>query len=329
MSGLSRRARPAALIGLVVSICAFGLLFWLLDARSVLAALAELSAVWLLPASAFVLAGWAAQARRWAATLPDPPLGTPRLTRLILIGLFGNLILPLRAGDLVRVALTARALGGRAGAALASVAIDRAMDVLTLLLFGAFAAIFVPLPAGWRGALATLALGALAAGVVALGIAARPGVGSRLIAAVSPARLRPGLTAQFGQLADGVRALADPSTAASVVAWSLAQWALNGAAIWCCLLAFDATSSGFAALSFMVATSLGSALPSAPSAAGVYHAVGVAALAALGVEPERALAIALVAHAHSVVLQLGAGAVAVWVEGAAAALRAPAPLSEG
>ncbi len=329
MSGAARRARPAALIGIAVSILAFGLLFWLLDAGAVLGALGELNPVWLVPASALVLGGWAAQARRWAATLPAPPLGTVRLTRLILIGLFGNLILPLRAGDLVRIALTARAIGGRPGAALASVAVDRAMDVLTLLAFGAFAAAFVPLPPGWRGALATLALAALGAGAVALAVAARPQVGASLIGASVPARLQPAALRQFAQLSDGLRALADPSVAASVVTWSLAQWALNGAAIWCCLLAFDPTASVFAALSFMVATSLGSALPSAPSAAGVYHAVGVAALAALGVDPERALAIALVAHAHSVVLQLGAGALAVWAEGAAAALRAPPAAEEG
>lgn len=324
-----RASRRVGLIGLAVSLIAFAALFWAVDPAATFRALGAIDAVWLLPASGFVAAAWLAQARRWSATLPDAPrLGTWRLARLILIGLFGNLVLPLRGGDLVRVALASRALGGQPGRALASVAVDRAMDVVALLALAVVAGILAPLPAGWSGALVTIAVGTLVAAVAALGVAARPDLGHRAITTFAPIQLREGLARIFGQLADGLREVARPARALRVVGWSAAQWLLNGAAIWCCLVAFEPTIAFSAALLFMVATSLGTALPSAPSGVGVYHAAGVLALAPLGIEAERAMAMALIAHAHSVVLQLGGGAVAVAVEGGVSALREP-PVAGG
>lgn len=324
-----RAARRAALIGIAVSVVAFAALLWAVDPIATFQALATIDLVWLLPAGGLVAAAWIAQARRWAATLPDTPrLGTWRLARLILIGLFGNLVLPLRGGDLVRVALTSRALGGQPGRAIASVAVDRAMDVVALLALAVVAGLLAPLPVGWSGALVTVAVGTLGAATAAIGIAAWPDLGHRAIATLAPVRLRDSLGRIFGQLTEGLREVGRPGRAARVVLWSTGQWVLNGAAIWCCLIAFEPTISFPAAMLFMVATSLGTALPSAPSGVGVYHAAGVLALAPLGIEAERAMAMALVAHAYSVVLQLGGGALAVAIEGGFSTLREP-PVAEG
>jgi uncharacterized membrane protein YbhN (UPF0104 family) len=80
-----------------------------------------------------------------------------------------------------------------------------------------------------------------------------------------------------------------------------------------CFASLDLGLPWYAAVFFTVATNLGTALPSAPASVGVFHGVGVVALAAFSVDKEPALAVAIVTHALMTGMQ--------WVLGGLSALR--------
>lgn len=322
---MSEAARPIwrRLVGPLVSIVAIGALLWVVDVRATWQALSEVRPIWLAVAAVLASGSWVAQAVRWGLVLPrQPRIHTARLVRLVMIGLFGNLVMPLRAGDLVRVVLTSRALGGRFGRALASVGLDRLLDVATLLVLGGLVGFLVRLPDGWTAAFRTLSLGlgllALTLGV----LVARSAWGHALLDRLPALPVRDRLRTTYDQLVDGVAVLRRPAVAAGVGGMSLLQWGLTVGAVWACLAAFGTGLGIGAAVLFTVATNLGSALPSAPSAAGVYHTFGVLALAPFAISPEDGMAISLVSHGLFVALQLLGGAASVWAEGGLEVLRA-------
>ncbi len=310
-------------VGLGLSAVAVGILLWRVDLAAMAQAFTTLSPGWLALSAGALVSAWGVQAVRWRVLLPARPrVPLGRLLGLVLIGYFGNLVLPLRAGDVLRVVLLRRALGGQAGHALASVGLDRILDVAALVAISGLVALLVDLPAGWRAGLGVVAalLGVAVAGIV--GLAVGGPTAERLVSRLPLGPLRPRVRGLVGQVATGVSVVTDLRTLAALLGLSAVQWGLAALSVWAVLVAFDPTLPLAASGLFLVATNLGSALPSAPAAVGVYHGLGVLALQPFGVSAEAAMAMALVSHALFVAVQFLGGLVAVWYEGGAGVLEA-------
>lgn len=102
---------------------------------------------WLPVALVLYLIGVWIRAIRWALLL-KPVIGKVKTTTLfpiVVVGFMANNILPLRAGEIVRSLLVGRKFGARKTAALATIAVERIFDGLTMLAFLAFSMIFVSL----------------------------------------------------------------------------------------------------------------------------------------------------------------------------------------
>jgi glycosyltransferase 2 family protein len=266
---------------------------------------------WLVPALGVLALSVVLRAVRWRTLFvagTAPPLG--EVTRALLIGLFFNNVLPLRAGEAARlVALHARAGGSRTQIA-GTIAIERVYDVAALLVLLAVSLPWLP-DVTWLRAAAWLGAGLAAALVIAVLLLLRFGErGLRLL--LWPMRWLPFMSVERWEhaprnLARGLAGITEPRVAVVVFAWTAVSWIVLGASAWLLMLGFGLDLPPLAGLLVIIAVGLAMVIPSPPAAVGVFEAATVVALAAYGVAAAPALSYGLVLHALNFVPYIVAG----------------------
>lgn len=99
-------------------------------------ALREANYWYLLPALALYFAGVGVRAFRWSILLrPLVRVRAREILPVVVVGFMANNILPLRTGELVRAYVLSQRYGVRKTAALATIAVERLFDGLTMLAF--------------------------------------------------------------------------------------------------------------------------------------------------------------------------------------------------
>lgn len=262
------------------------------------------------------------KAWRWALLLrPVAPVPAALVHRAVWAGGAANLVVA-HSGELLRASLVGRASPASAGAALASIAVERVFDFAALALLSALAIGLDP-----RVSSRLAGIGGVGLAVVLLGLALGWRLARRRGAGDSPARtgLRlPGwLLAQTRGWRDGLLGLISPRTAAASLALSLLQWLAIAAAVATSAAAVGLRIPASAALAVFALMVLGLTLPSAPAQLGTTQLAFQIGLALVGVAPEPALAASLIYTGWVVLPQLIMG-------GALALLglrRPPAPRS--
>lgn len=264
------------------------------------AALAAIDIWWLAPALALLGLGVVARAMRWRYLFPRST--RPSLTaavEAVLIGQLFNNLLPVRAGEAARIVALHRRCGVSRVETLGTVAVERAFDVLGLLLL-----LFLALPllpaVTWAGTAVAVSLALLVSLIAAAVTLER--YGSRpLRAALRPLARVPFLDHErVDEMATSLeRGLSSlwALRLGGAAAWTFLAWALTAAAFWCVSLGFDMGLTPIAALFATIVVGLSMALPSSPAALGVFEAATVTALAAYGVSKPLALSYAIVLHA--------------------------------
>lgn len=259
---------------------------------------------WLLPALVVLALTLLLRSIRWRILFvaeTRPPLRP--VTEAVLIGQLFNNVLPARAGEVARVvALNLRAGTSRAET-IGTVAVERAFDVLSLLVL-----LFLGLPwfpeVTWLRAAGFLAVGlalALAAAVVVLVV-----YGERPLRFVlRPLERLPFVSGRRVELAaanltQGFAGLQRASLGLAAFALTVVSWVALALSFWLVMLCFDLDLGLDAALLAVIATGLSLILPSAPAALGVFEAATVLALGAYGVLESEALSYALVLHAVNI-----------------------------
>ena len=107
-------------------------------------ALGEVNYWYLLPALALYFLGVWIRAIRWSALLrPVIAIGPRETFPIVIVGYMANNVLPLRTGELVRAYVLGRRYGVRKTTSLATIAIERLFDGLTMLAFMLSATAFV------------------------------------------------------------------------------------------------------------------------------------------------------------------------------------------
>jgi glycosyltransferase 2 family protein len=314
---LVRRSRRSALLAAAVVVTVVFGYFAVRDVEpeQVADALREANLWWLLPALLLLAVSLALRALRWRylfAPETRPPLGP--VTASMLVGLALNNLLPLRAGEAARIVALNRATQTSRAEILSTVALERALDVLCLLLLLFVALPFLP-EVSWVGAAAVLAL------VVALGLAVVMVVlalfGERPVRAV----LRPLARFRFlhperlehvaDNLVHGLAGLRRRRLAFAGVAWTTLSWVLLSVSFWLVTLCFDLDLPVVSGLLVLTAVGLSLVLPAGPASVGVFEAAVIVALGAYDVPRADALTYAIVLHALNFFPYLIAGAVAV------------------
>jgi uncharacterized membrane protein YbhN (UPF0104 family) len=311
-----RRAARAALFSTGLAVSALFAYFAVRDVHpgEVWRALGDCDYWWLVPAFGAFAAANVLRVWRWRFLFSGetrPPFRP--LASAMLIGQFFNNVLPARAGEAARIVTLNQSCGTSRAETAGTVLIERAYDVLSLLLL-----LFVLSPwlphVSWLRAAAILAI-ALSAGLVgAFAVVAiwkeRP-----LLALLRPLGRLPfvperRLELVAANLVHGLAGLRRGRLALVAIALTSASWICFGISSWLVLRGFDVGRelSPVAGILVMIAIGLAMILPSSPAAVGVFEAAVLVALKAYGVPESRALSYALVLHALNFFPYLAAGA---------------------
>jgi uncharacterized membrane protein YbhN (UPF0104 family) len=303
------RGRWSGALGIGVSLL---LLWWVLhdvDPGEVWAELRGARWGWLLLMVATATLTFPLRTVRWrvllrleGASLPWTPLW-----HATAIGFMANNLLPARAGEVARAYAVRQLSGVPFGTAVASIAVERVFDGLTivaLLLLGVAAGGFAG--TGTIGGVpvsrVALSMGLLfaAALAAALLVVAWPAwwlaLAQRMALRWLPERWAGRAVGFFRGLIDGLSALRAPGRVAAVVAWSVVLWLVNAASFGLAFLAFRVAVPPGAALVLQGLVAFGVALPSSPGFFGIFEAATRVALALYGVAETPAVSVAIGYH---------------------------------
>ena len=251
------------------------------------------------------------RALRWRILLSQAvqaPVG--ELFRLSAIGLAVNNLLFARLGELLRAVLAARQLRLPLATTLASVAVERALDVAALLtLFIATSTLLPGLVAEPIRRGGVLLLAGVVAALVFLILAERtlePG-------GFMERRLRswPKVHEVVEHLALGAAVLRRPRALVPVALLSLGLWSVDAVACWLCAYALGL--QGYIdyprAILVLFWGGAGAALPAVPGAIGTFEAMVKSIVVTLGASAHEAFAYALFLHMCSYILVTAMGLV--------------------
>jgi hypothetical protein len=230
----------------------------------------------------FDVVGYILQAIRWRWLLePFRKVRLAHAIRAIFAGVFANMILPLRPGELFRTYLLAKTEELSFGTVLGAVGVERLIDFVVATVGLGLAPFFAPLPREfrhWADLLAAVALslfGLLVAAVFYFearlrrekaGIAAKP----------MPARIRAMLI--------GLHAMATSASFYPAVLASVAMQGVQVLAFWAVMRAYHLPLPFLAAVVVLLIINIGISLPNAPANVGAYQFFCVLGLSVFGME---------------------------------------------
>lgn len=292
-------------VGLVISLIALVLALVGIDFRRLAETMAQADYVYLIPATGGILIYLLVRGVRWRLLLDDR-VSLPRTFWVTNIGYLVSNVLPFRLGDPARAVVIGRSGAVSTAAALSTVVVERVLDMLMVVLILAGVAPFISGTESAVGAGIVAGGVAVAALAVLLLLAFRPDLGRRIVRWILvrlPRIDADRWAASLDGLFDGLAPLRSGRKAIAVLVWSVVTWMLVIGYYWMFLRAFIDRPPLLAAPFVVCVVGLGMAVPSSPSAVGVFHAVARYALTIPFDVPEsQAVAVAFGAHAFQYVL---------------------------
>ncbi len=325
---------PRLWLGLAISVLALALAVRGVSWSNVRTELVGAQYGWLLPAALVIAVGQVARAARWQAMFGTGPRpGLQMAFAILSVGYLVSILLPLRLGDFARAWLIGVYTPAGATEALATVMLERVVDLITIV---GLVAVIVPAPAAallttllgpgpWSNPafvrlVSLLAVGALFLALVILARLARP-VRRAVVQVVDRLGFGQDRAVRSGDIVGrflaALGALRQPRVATAVAAWSIAIWLIGGLQYWFVMKAFHLPLSFGAAMFALGATALWAILPSSPGYLGVFHhaiRVSVPAVAPT-VSPDTALSYAVVLHGWTMAVLLLMGIVGLLMLG--------------
>ena len=285
------------LLGIAISVALLVWLFWKVDVRAVFARLADTHWGWLAVSIVVGLSSLWARAVRWRLLFPRHARPT-HLFNAVMIGYMGNNVLPLRAGEVLRVYVVTRR-GQPFWTTVTTLVVERALDGVAIGAVLAFVFFLIPTPREIAWAAETFVGVVLLMVIILVGIAAAPMPCRILIHSLCyrwPAIDRR-LLAIFDSMSDGLQGMRRPAQLVPTAVWSVVIWAAIVFSVWACFRAARLDLPVSAALCVIAFIGLGVSLPSSPGFIGVFQAATVLALSIFGVDKVDALGFSLLLHA--------------------------------
>ena len=310
----SMRMRPFVqkYLGLFIALALMIFFLRNVDFAGVVEAIAGARQGMILFALLLLTLGYVIRAVRWRYLLS--PLGQVGLRIALhstMIGFAVNAILPGRVGELLRPYLLARQEGLSTSAVVATVLVERVLDLVAILvIFGISVVVFDP---GFVGASESIVVGmstgasvAAAVAVSMLGFAStaasRPDFLNRLIRLLLtplPTRMSGPIIRVSRRFLEGFAVMREIRPLICSVIWSIALWASIALSLWFVTVAFDIEIPIVGVGVIVVLIAVGVAVPT-PAGVGGYHAayqLGVTGL--YGASDTAAVGAGLVAHVLS------------------------------
>lgn len=283
-------------IGMVLLFAAVRQVDW----AAVATALTTVSPPALLLAMAMTAAAQALFALRWYVLVGSGQGWTFHdAFDFLAIGALAGLVLPNRLSDVARAVAAGRYHATSATGLFGTIVIERLLDVLMLVAFGAAVSSLMSVPAFMQGALITL-LVLVAIAVVVLWAGAGGPIG---VLARWAGRWR-GPGSRVHEWAErflaGTGVIRERGRIPPALLISLAGWSCAAASASFVLMAFAVSAPWYGGAFAIVIINLAGILPAPPAGLGVYHYSAMVGVTPWVPDASRAFAFALVSHAMSV-----------------------------
>jgi glycosyltransferase 2 family protein len=271
------------------------------DFAEIGAALRQVNYWTLIPAIALYFVGVYLRAFRWSYVLRTlQPMRTSRLFSVVAIGYMANNVLPLRAGELVRSYVLSTRTGLPKTSILATIALERLFDGITMLLFILVASLFIALTdqLEYVVLIAAVLFGAvLTIFAVLTTEVARYVLIARLLPLL-PTFARTRAERILESVFTGLRVLRRRNDMLVVSGLSVLAWLFEASMYLVISIGFG-LGVGIAAILLVTAVAnLATLIPSSPGYVGPFEAgVLLALVGAIGMQRELALSFAIVVHA--------------------------------
>jgi len=268
--------------------------------------IASLDWRWVTVAVLADLATYVAHGWRWNVLLrPVIRLRLWRTVQAVFIGLFANDILPLRAGELIRVYLLSYWNDIWLSICLASAAVERLIDGLWMLIAFVVTATLVPhIPRDITVLVQIMAVVLIASCVVLVWI-----VGHRQQAHAAIRESKWG--AALRHVVEGLHLMGSPAVMTRTALISAFYLALQFFSVYALMKAFLLDLSFWQAAGVLTIVRLGTVVPNAPGNVGLFQAACVVALRLFDVEPDVAKGFSMVMFGVLTIPLLVGGAVAM------------------
>ncbi len=298
------RKRWKLLAGIVISIFFLWISLRGLKLQDVWTYIRQANYWWIVPGVlVYFVAVWARTWRLHYLMRPIKAVPLPRLFPTVCIGYFGNNVYPARAGEVIRAVVLKRDEGVSVSASLAIVIVERVFDGLVMLLFVFFALPFVGaehIPPIYRTTVIVASVLFFAALAVFLWMAFDPQRVLRIYSFFAdrlvPVRVRKPLDGFIERFMGGLKFLRSGRDVLMVFCTSMLIWLLETVKYWFVTHAFRFAVSFIGLMLMNGVVNLTTTLPSAPGYVGTFE-IGAKVLAALGIDPQLALAYTVVLHA--------------------------------
>ncbi|MGN6485674.1 MAG: lysylphosphatidylglycerol synthase transmembrane domain-containing protein [Thermomicrobiales bacterium] len=295
-----------AWVGIAISAVSVYFAFRGQDFGAIRDALKSANLWWLLPALVLYFAGVWVRAIRWSILLRPVTDAKPReLLPIVVIGYMANNVLPLRTGEIVRAYTLQKQRKVPMTSSLATIAVERIFDGITMLGFMLAAMAFVSFTSELRH-LAIVAFIVFAVLIIGLFILTLGGsLVDRLLQIVLgplPTRIADKVEHLAESFLGGLAVLKRRRDLALVAGTSVLAWSLEASMYWTIARGFstqlrDAMGIAATLLTTGVAN-MATLIPSSPGYIGQFeYGVKLVVNGALGVPEAEALAYAIVVHA--------------------------------
>jgi uncharacterized protein (TIRG00374 family) len=299
-------------VSIIISVVFLGFAMRGVDWQQAIAAMAQANYLYCIPMTLGAVWQLYIRAQRWRILLR--PIGQPRMETLVAatnIGFMANMVLPLRAGEVIRPVLVSQQEKEPLGGILATIVLERLFDLFTiLLLFGLTASILPVDETVTRWGFRLLGVsGLIAAG--ALFIRWQEVLALRLLKLASsplPANIGEAIEKFFSGFVQALKVLDSPLAVLQITAWSFFLWLEIAAIFGCAILAFHLPVPlvlGSIAVAVIVAIAVSA--PSAPGFIGAFQLGCTFALQIFGVPKDDAFAYSIVLHVTQFGGVVGAG----------------------
>lgn len=238
---------------------------------------------------AITIFGFWLRAVRWRFFIQSPkPLRTDSLFSATMIGFMANNVLPFRLGEFVRPWALSRREGLSKSMLLATVVVERAIDMLTLLaIFGVTLMVHPIAETSEAGRMvqggAKLLLAACVVLTVVVVVAERNRALALRVIGLAPAGMRGRIGALAERFLDGFSLFRDLSRLAQVFLLSFAMFLCFAVALGVSMWSLSITVPWYAGLVMLVVTAIGIMVPAAPGYVGTLHYACIVGLALFGV----------------------------------------------
>ncbi len=242
---------------------------------------------WVAIGVAFDILSYLCQGLRWSTLLrPLGSISVLKTTQAIYVGLFTNEIIPMRAGELVRVYLVSRWLSVRFASVIPSLAVERLIDGVWLAIAIGLVAILVQLPKDLLEAGEALGVIVLLATALFIYLVLhRRKNAPPPSAEKSPSgKLFGRIKSFFSHLSEGLHAIGTSRFIYLGFVFSAFILVFQMLAFWAVMWAYGLKLSFWTGAAVLIVVHLGTALPNAPSNVGTYQFFCVVGLSTFGID---------------------------------------------